>query len=47
MMNVHHKAEKGIFVTTSTFTQPAIDLAEMHNILLIDGDRLVGLLRAM
>jgi len=47
MMNVHHKAEKGIFVTTSRFTQPATDLAEAHNIQLIDGDRLVKLLQTI
>jgi restriction endonuclease Mrr len=43
MMNVHHKAEKGIFVTTSTFTSQAIDLAKEHPILLINGDSLVKL----
>jgi restriction endonuclease Mrr len=47
MMNVHHKAEKGIFVTTSKFTKPAIDLAEKHKILLIDGDRFLSLMQAM
>jgi restriction endonuclease Mrr len=47
MMNVHYKAEKGIFVTTTRFTQPASDLAEAHDILLIDGDRLVKLLQSM
>ena len=47
MMHVHHQAQKGIFVTTSTFTQPAIDLAAKHNILLIDGDRLIKLLQGL
>jgi restriction endonuclease Mrr len=44
MMHVHYQVQKGIFVTTSTFTQPAIDLANKHNIILIDGNRLIGLL---
>jgi restriction system protein len=46
MMHVHHQTQSGIFVTTSTFTQPAIELAERHNILLIDGERLVTIMRS-
>ncbi len=45
MMNVHHGASRGIFVTTSTFTQPAIDLAKQHSIMLIDGDDLTQLVQ--
>jgi|CXWL01.1.fsa_nt_gi restriction system protein len=37
MISVHHEADAGIFVTTSEFTQPAIALAEQHEILLLDG----------
>ncbi len=40
MISVHHEADAGIFVTTSEFTQPAIDLAERHGILLLDGQAL-------
>lgn len=47
MMFVQHKAHKGIFVTTSTFTQPAIDLARDNNIVLIDGNTLVRLMQSM
>lgn len=47
MMFVQHKAQKGIFVTTSTFTQPAIDLAKDNNIVLIDGNALVRLMQSM
>lgn len=45
MLHVHHHTESGIFVTTSTFTQPAIDLAEKHSLFLIDGERLVDMMR--
>ncbi len=47
MMFVQHKAQKGIFVTTSTFTQPAIDLAKDNDIVLIDGNTLVKLMQSM
>lgn len=47
MMYVHHKVQKGIFVTTTSFSQPAINLAQQHNVLLIDGVRLITLLEAM
>lgn len=40
MVVVHHRAERGIFVTTSDFTQPAANLARDHNIALIDGEEL-------
>ncbi len=40
------KANKGVFVTTSYFTQPAQDFAELHpsKIVLIDGERLAALM---
>ena len=47
MMNVQHQAQKGFFVTTTTFTQPATDLAARHNILLIDGIKLIELLQGL
>lgn len=41
MKTVHHRAERGIFVTTADYSQQAIDLAKQHDIVLIDGDDLV------
>ena len=40
------KANKGVFVTTSYFTQPALNFAERHpfKIVLIDGERLADLM---
>jgi restriction system protein len=40
------KANKGVFVTTSYFTQPAQNFAERHpfKIVLTDGERLAGLM---
>ncbi len=40
------KANKGVFVTTSTFSQPARDFAERHpcKIVLIDGEKLTTLM---
>jgi HJR/Mrr/RecB family endonuclease len=43
MIAVHHRAERGIFVTTSDFTGPAAELAHEHGIDLIDGARLAAL----
>ncbi|GIW05091.1 MAG: hypothetical protein KatS3mg059_1711 [Thermomicrobiales bacterium] len=40
MIHVHHRAERGIVVTSATFTQPAIELARQHGIALVDGDSL-------
>lgn len=37
MTVVHHRASRGIFVTTSEFTKPAIELANSHPIELWDG----------
>lgn len=41
MKSVHHGAERGIFMTTADYSQPAINLARRHDIVLIDGDDLV------
>ena len=44
MKTVEHKAEKGIFITTSSFTEPAKELAKKHDIVLWDGNKLADLL---
>ncbi len=44
MVAVHHRAERGIFVTTCTFSAPAEALAQQHGIALMDGPRLSELL---
>ena len=38
-------ATNGVFVTTSHFTAPAQEYAERNNITMIDGGRLVGLIK--
>jgi restriction system protein len=43
MMTVHHQADRGLFVTTSAFTAPALDLARQHGVELFDGERLARL----
>ncbi|MGB8346046.1 MAG: restriction endonuclease [Ktedonobacteraceae bacterium] len=40
MMSVHHRVQTGLFVTTSSFTGPAQQLASQHGIQLIDGNQL-------
>jgi restriction system protein len=44
MIHIHHKAEAGIFVTTSSFTEPALRLARQHDIWAIDGIQLANLI---
>lgn len=44
MISVHHRADRGIVVSTSGFTLPAVDLARQHGITLIDGNALLVLL---
>jgi hypothetical protein len=44
MAFTHHKADKAIYVTTASYTAPAMELAARHRIELIDGDRLATLL---
>ena len=41
---VHHHAQISIFVTTTSFTEPARRLAQQHNIQLVDGASLVDLM---
>jgi len=43
MITVHHKADHGIFVTTSSFTAQADDLARTHRVTLYDGKGLADL----
>lgn len=45
MAFVHHRAARAIFVTTSSFTPAARQLARAHPVELIDGARLVELTR--
>jgi HJR/Mrr/RecB family endonuclease len=47
MMAVHHRADTGIFVTTSSFTQPAQDLCKRHGIRAITGEELADALTRM
>jgi HJR/Mrr/RecB family endonuclease len=44
MLFRYHDADRGIYVTTSTFTQPARDLARNQQIWLIDGEELTRLM---
>jgi HJR/Mrr/RecB family endonuclease len=44
MKVVHHKADRGIIMTTAEFSKPAIELAKAHDIVLIDGDDIVKIL---
>jgi restriction system protein len=44
MLTVHHRAERGVIVSTAGYTQPAIDLARRHGIALVDGEALLLLL---
>ncbi len=43
MAMIHHRANRGIFVTTSHFTAAAADLGRQHGVTLIDGKELVRL----
>jgi hypothetical protein len=40
MVHVHHKAQIGIFVTTSSYTDAALDLARQHGLIVYDGSDL-------
>jgi hypothetical protein len=44
MKNYHHKVERGLIVTTSGFTQPAIEVARANDIELVDGSDIVRML---
>lgn len=39
------QADHMIFITTGTFTSAAVSLAEEHNIMLVDGSRLLGMIQ--
>jgi restriction system protein len=45
MQTVHHQADHGIFVTSSEYTQAAVDLARQHGITLLDGADLSRLIQ--
>ncbi len=45
MQTVHHRAERGMIVTSSGFSQPAARLARQHGIVLVDGPRLLSMLQ--
>ena len=45
MKNYHHKVERGLIVTTSGFTQPAIEVAKANDIELVDGSDIVRMIR--
>jgi restriction system protein len=45
MQKIHHGADIGLFVTTSSFTLDAMKLAQAHGIQLIDGPALMRLQR--
>lgn len=47
MKTVHHKADRGIVMTTAEFSRPAVQLALEHDIVLIDGDDIVKVLNLM
>ena len=42
MLHVHHRAHRGVYVTTSGFTGPALELGRLHGVLMIDGPQLVS-----
>jgi Restriction endonuclease len=44
-MTLHHRADKGIYVTTSSYTRQARELGEQHGIQLIDGESLAKTFR--
>jgi restriction system protein len=47
MMTVHHRAERGLFVTTAGYTRPAAALAARHGVTLLDGEALTRHLLAV
>jgi restriction system protein len=47
MGRVHHRADRLIFVTTARFTEPAVALADEHDIKLVSGESLVGWARRL
>jgi hypothetical protein len=47
MIYQHHRAARGIYVTTSSYTKEARQLAEKNNIELIDGESLVKIIHTV
>lgn len=44
MQRIHHQADYGVYVTTSTYTRPARELAARHDVTLVDGADLAAVL---
>ncbi len=44
MIYVQHRADRGIYVTTSSYTNAARTLGEENHIELIDGERLIQII---
>jgi restriction system protein len=47
MVTVHHRVDRGIFVTTTQFSEPTRSLAEQHSLELFDGSRLSATLATL
>lgn len=47
MVHVHHRADRGLIVTTSDFTPQACSLAAAQGIQLIDGQQLLDIVRRL
>jgi restriction system protein len=47
MLTTEHKADRGVYVTTSSFTDPARALGKRHGIKLVDGRELARILGPM
>lgn len=47
MIHTHHRSARGTYVTTSRFTKPAEELADAHQIDLVDGNRLVRMAKLL
>lgn len=47
MQLVQHRTDRGVFITTSSFTRQARELADAHNVALIDGEQLVQIVRRL
>jgi restriction system protein len=49
MMTIHHRAQRGLYVTTSGYTRHALALAQQHApaLELIDGERLAALMQSI
>lgn len=47
MLAVHHRAQVGMYVTTSSYTQPALALGQQHHLRMIDGAQLAASIQQM